>query len=165
MSTAVQPNQVTAPAGSGVAESEAERNTALLRRFIEEGFTKGNLAVVDEIIAPDYKEHQYVAPNHPDGPEGVKRLIQDCRRLISGFHLTIQDLVADGDTVWVRMIGQGTHGGEFMGRPPTGKEVAVAVIDICRFEDGKMVEHWGVPDRFHLMVQLGFVPMPPGARA
>lgn len=155
MSTALQPNRTV----------EEARNTQLLRRLIEEGFNQHRLAVVDEIVAPNAQEHQFFGPNHPAGPEGVKAVINDLHRLFANFRLTIQDLVADGDTVWVRMIGQGTHHGEFLGRPPTGKEINVTVIDICRFEEGKMVEHWGVPDRFHLMVQLGLLPMGPGAPA
>jgi hypothetical protein len=54
-----------------------------------------------------------------------------------------------------------THRGQFMGLPPMGKSFAIAVVDICRFENGKIVEHWGVPDRFHLMAQLGALPRPP----
>lgn len=145
--------------------AEVERNKELMRRLIDEGFSKGNLAVVDEIVAPGSKEHQYFGPNHPDGPEGSKIIIQSLRRLFPDFTLTIEDMVAVDDKVWVRATGRGTHRGEFLGRPPTGKQVAVAVIDICRFENGKMVEHWGIPDRFHLMIQLGLIPEPQGAPA
>ena len=70
-------------------------------------------------------------------------------------------MVADGDKVWARMTGRGTHSTEFMGRPPTGKSFAITVVDICRFENGKIVEHWGVPDRFHMMAQLDLLPRPP----
>jgi predicted ester cyclase len=159
MSAAVQPNQIVTGAGSGPRETERDLNKALVRRLIDEGFSKGNLAVVDEIVAPGAKEHQYFGPNHPDGPQGTKDVINDLRRLFPDFVLTINDIVAEGDKVWVRMTGSGTHGGEFLGRPPTGKQIEVDVIDICRFVNGMMVEHWGVPDRFHLMVQLGMVPM------
>jgi len=160
MSTAVQPNKVETEVGKGAHGAEIELNIALLRRLIDEGFSKGNLAVVDEIVPPGSKEHQFFGPNHPDGPEGVKNVINDLRRLFPDFTLTIEDVVAEGDKVWARMTGRGTHGGEFLGRPPTGKKIEVDVIDICRFENGRMVEHWGVPDRFHLMVQLGMVPVP-----
>lgn len=77
------------------------------------------------------------------------------------FSLTIEDIVAVDDKVWVRMTGRGKNNKEFMGRPPTGKSFTITVIDVCRFENGKIVEHWGVPDRFHLITQLGFLPKPP----
>jgi predicted ester cyclase len=162
MSSAVQTNQLEGQNGAKQSSSEAEgeRNKALVQRLFGEGFSKGDLSVADEMVAPDCKEHQYFGPNHPDGPEGVKNVIRDLRRLFPDFTLTADKMVAVGDEVWVRATGRGTHGGEFMGRPPTGKQVKVGVIDICRFENGKLVEHWGVPDRFHMMVQLGMIPTP-----
>ncbi|HSD85280.1 MAG TPA: ester cyclase, partial [Anaerolineae bacterium] len=93
--------------------------------------------------------------------QGFKGSIRYLRDTFSPFSLTIEDMIADGDKVWVRMTGRGTHSKEFMGRPPTGKTFAITVIDICRFENGKIVEHWGVPDRFHQLAQLGFLPRPP----
>jgi predicted ester cyclase len=136
-----------------------------MRLLIEEGFSKGNLDIVDEIVSSGSKEHQYISPNHPDGPEGVKMVINFCRNLFPDFTLTINDMVAVEDKVWMRGTGHGTHGGAFLGRPPTGREATVDVIDICRFENGKMVEHWGVPDRFHMLIQLGLIPAQPGAPA
>jgi predicted ester cyclase len=162
MLSAVQPNQLEGQIGAPTSSSEAEgeRNKALVQRLFDEGFCKGDLSIADEMVAPDCKEHQYFGPNHPDGPEGVKNVIKDLRRLFPDFTLTADKMVAVGDEVWVRATGRGTHGGELMGRPPTGKQVKVDVIDICRFENGKLVEHWGVPDRFHMMVQVGMIPTP-----
>ena len=102
MSTAVQSNQEEAQASSRAREDERELNIALSYRLIDEGFNKGNLAVVDEIVAPDAKEHQFFGPNHPDGPEGTKLVITDLRRLFPDFTLTINDMVAEGDKVWTR---------------------------------------------------------------
>ena len=133
---------------------------ALVQRLFDEGFSKGDLSIADEMVAPDCKEHQYFGPNHPDGPQGVKNVISDLRRLFPDFTLTADKMVAVGDEVWVRATGRGTHGGELMGLPPSGKQVEVDVIDICRFENGKLVEHWGVPDRFHMMIQVGIIPAP-----
>ena len=162
MSSAVQTNQLegrTAVQASS-SELEGERNKALVQRLFDEGFCKGDLSIVDEMVAPDCKEHQYFGPNHPDGPEGAKNVIKDLHRLFPDFTLTIDKMVAVGDEVWIRATGRGTHGGELMGRPATGKQVKVDVMDICRFENGKMVEHWGVPDRFHMMIQVGMIPTP-----
>ena len=95
----------------------------------------------------------------PPTLEGSKGSIRYLRSTFAPFSLTIEDVVADGDKVWMRMTGRGTHSQEFMGRPPTGQSFAITVVDICRFEDGKIVEHWGVPDRFALISQLGMLPV------
>jgi len=79
--------------------------------------------------------------------------------------LTIEDIVVDGDKLWARMTCRGTHQGPLMGLPPTGKPFTITVIDVCRFEEGKVVEHWGVPDRFAQMHQLGLLPQTQQAAA
>jgi predicted ester cyclase len=73
------------------------------------------------------------------------------------LHLTIEDMAAVGDRVWIRMTARGTNLGPMFG-PPTANEMTITVFDVCRFENGKIVEHWGVPDRFALMAQLGLLP-------
>lgn len=133
-----------------------EEHTEVFRRVIEEGFNKGNLDALDALFAPDFREHQHgmVPPNL----EGVKGAITYLRSVFPDLTLTIEDSVADGDTVWARITGRGTDSKGFMGRPPTGRSFAITVMDVCRFEHGKMIEHWGVPDRFHQMEQLGALP-------
>ena len=135
-----------------------EQNIATFRRVIEEGFNKGNMDALDDCFAPNYLEHQF---DLPPTLEGFKGSIGYLRNTFADFSLTIEDMVAEGDKVWVRMTGRGTHSQEFMGRPPTGKSFVITVVDICRFEKGEIVEHWGVPDRFHLIAQLGLLPRPP----
>ena len=130
-------------------------NEALYRRLIEEGFNQGNLAVIDEIVAPDAIEHQRGSES---GQEGVKRTIRYLRNAFPDFAITIDDVVVDGDKVWARQSGGGTNLGPFAGHPPTGVTMKIDVIDICRFEDGKMVEHWGVPDQLGAMLRLGHLP-------
>lgn len=125
------------------------------RRIFEEGFNKGNLAVIDELVSPDFQEHQN---GQQSGPEGLKALIQQLRGWFSDFTLTAEDMVQSGDTVWGRMKARGTNSGSIMGRPPTGRKLEIDVIDIGRFSDGKMVEHWGVPDQIGMMEQMGFLP-------
>jgi predicted ester cyclase len=133
---------------------EGTSNEALYRRLIEEGFNQGNLAVVDEIVAPNAVEHQR---GSGPGQEGVKRTISYLRNAFPDFALTIDDLVVDGDKVWARQRGAGTNLGSFAGRPPTGKAMTTDVFDVCRFENGKMVEHWGVPDQLGALESLGHI--------
>ena len=136
-------------------------NEAIYRRLIEEGFNQGNLAVADELVAPDAPEHQRGGGG--DGPEGVKKTINYLRAAFPDFKITIDEVVASGDKVWARQRGGGTNLGSFAGHPPTGRKAFIDVIDVCRFEDGKMVEHWGVPDQLGMMLALGLV-TPPARR-
>ena len=134
-----------------------EQNQAVFRRVIEEGFNRGNLQALDDCFPSRYIEHQF---DLPSTLEGFKGSIRYLRATFAPFSLTIDDMVADGDKVWARMTGRGTDTRGVMGRPPTGRAFAITVIDVCRFENGKIVEHWGVPDRFHQLAQLGLLPPP-----
>jgi predicted ester cyclase len=135
--------------------SVTEANIATFRRAIDEGWNNGNLAAIDELFAPDFVEHQAgIAP----GREGVKGSIRALRTAFSDLRLEVEDAVADGDTVWFRLHGTGTHDGPFMGMPGTGRRIDVTVIDIARVVDGRLVEHWGVADRFTVAQQIGLVP-------
>jgi predicted ester cyclase len=135
------------------------------RRLIEEGFNRGDLAVAEELTARDLVEHQDFGPGHATGADGVKAVIQSLRRAFSDFHLEIEDLVVDGELVWLRMTGTGTHDGPFMGHQPTGKRMRTPVFDVLRIVDGRMVEHWGVPDRLGALFQLGLAEPPARAAA
>ena len=130
-------------------------NMARFRRLIDEGFTRGDLGVVDELMAPDCVEHQ--RGNRP-GADGAKDVIRTLHRWMSDFSLTIEDLACEGDIVWSRNRARGVNTGSVMGTPPTGMPVEVDVIDIVRFEDGRIVEHWGIADQLGLMLQVGAVP-------
>jgi predicted ester cyclase len=136
---------------------------ALVRRLIEEGFNQGGLDVCDELIAHDHVEHQTFGPDHAQGAEGVKAVIASLRSAFPDFHLTIDALAVAGDTVWLRMTGSGTNDGSFMGHPPTGRTMRTDVFDAVRVADGRIVEHWGVPDRLGVLFQLGLA-QPPAAR-
>jgi predicted ester cyclase len=131
-----------------------EGNKTVLRQVIEEAFNKGNYAVLYEHFNPKYVEHQFGLRPTIEGMQGD---IQFLRTAFPDFALTIEEMLAEGDQVWVRMTARGTNLGGFMS-PPNGKSFRITVIDICRFEDGKIVEHWGVPDRFALLAQLGLLP-------
>ena len=133
---------------------------AVVRRLIDGGFSQGRLEVCDELVAADIVEHQEFGPNHAPGPEGVKAVIDSLRRAFSDFELRIDDLVVAGDTVWIRNTATGTNDGAFMGYPPTGRTIRITVFDVLRVADGRIVEHWGVPDRLGALHQTGAVARP-----
>lgn len=136
-----------------------EQNKALVRR-LEEVFNRGNISLVDELFAPDFVEHEELPPGIPPGREAVKQLTTMFRSAFPDFKATIDDIVAEGDKVVIRQTWSGTHKGEFMGVPPTGKSVSFGVIDIVRIAGGKLVEHWGQMDNMGMMQQLGAIPTP-----
>ena len=132
----------------------------LARRLMEEGFNRGDFSVADEVVSPDQVEHQNFGPDHARGADGVKAVISSLRRAFSDFHLAIDDLVVDGDKVWLRMTGTGTNDGSFMGHPATGRTMNTDVFDALRVENDRIVEHWGVPDRLGILLQLGLANPP-----
>jgi steroid delta-isomerase-like uncharacterized protein len=137
-----------------------EQNKAMVRQMIEEVFNRGDLSRVDDYLAPDFVEREELPPGLPGGRDGVKQLTAILRSAFPDFKATIDDLVAEGDEVVIRQTWRGTHRGEFMGVPPTGKSVSFGVIDILRIAGGKVVEHWGLMDSMSLMQQLGAMPAP-----
>ena len=138
----------------------SEQNKALTVRFVEELFNRGNVGIVGEIFAPDFIEREQLPPGIPNGREGVKVLTTMLRSAFPDFKATIDDILAEGDKVVIRMTWSGTQQGEFMGVPATGKSVSFGVIDIIRIAGGKFVEHWGQMDSMGLMQQLGASPAP-----
>jgi predicted ester cyclase len=142
-----------------------ENPETIVRRLIEEAFNQGNLRVVDDLTSPGLREHQNFGPGHAAGAAGVRAVVESLRRAFPDFRLTIEDLVADGGTVWLRMVATGTHDGPFMGHAATGRPIRIDVFDVIRVEDGRMVEHWGVPDRLGALLQLGLLSPPAAAAA
>lgn len=132
----------------------------VVRRLIEDGFNQGKLAVCDELVDPSLTEHQNYGPGHAPGAEGVKAVIASLHRAYSDFHLEIEHLSVDGELVWLHMKGSGTNNGSFMGNEPTGRKMQIDVFDLLRVRDGRLVEHWGVPDRLEALFQLGLARPP-----
>jgi predicted ester cyclase len=131
-----------------------KNNQEVVRLVIEEGFNKGNVDILDELYAPVFIEHQFgMKPNL----DSVKGDIHFLRSAFPDLHLMIDDMVTDGDKVWIRMTARGTNLGGFMG-PANGKPFAIIVYDTVRLDNGRIVEHWGAPDRFALLAQLGLLP-------
>ena len=134
-----------------------EENKAVLRRVAEEIFNKGDLAVVDEVIAPNYVYHGSGGQEYKS-PEGFKQIVTMFRTAFPDLHMTVEDMVAEGDKVAQRITIRGTHKGELMGIAPTGKQVTDTGIIIVRFAGGKEVEAWGITDLLGMMQQMGVAP-------
>lgn len=134
-----------------------EENKAVSRRFYEEVINQKNLAAIDEVAGENYVSHGF-PPGLPPGREGLKVFISVFHAAFPDGHLSIDQMIAEGDTVAARLTFRGTHTGAFQGIPPTGKKVTVPATDIARFANGKLVEHWGGPDQMSLMQQLGVIP-------
>ena len=136
----------------------AETNKAANRRFYEEIINQKKMAVVDEVAGANYVSHGF-PPGFPPGREGLKAFVGAFHVAFPDGHLTIDQMIAEGDTVATRLTFHGTHTHEFMGIAPTGKKVTVPALDMARYdEDGKLVEHWGGPDQMSLLQKLGVIP-------
>lgn len=138
----------------------AEELKALYRRFITEVANQGNMSVADEILAPDIAEHEKLPPGIPANRDGIKQLFTMIRDAFPDLCITIEDQIAEADKVVARVTLRGTHRGEFLGIPATGKRVAYGAIDISRIARGRLVEHWGIPDYLSLLQQLGALRIP-----
>ncbi len=148
--------QMGAPGGAGMPAS-AEANKRLVRRYFEEIWNKGNLAVADELIAPTYVDHDPASPG-VNGPEGVKQLVMMYRRAFPDVHISIEEQIAEGDTVATHWVAQGTHQGDLQGIPPTGKRATVTGTQLSHIAGGKIAEDWGNWDTLGLLQQLGVLP-------
>jgi predicted ester cyclase len=134
-----------------------EHNKALVRRLYDEALNKGNLAVVDEIIATNYVRHG-LAPGAPPGPESTKQVFAAMRAAFPDLHTTIEPMVGERDKVAAQLTHSGTHNGEFRGIAPTGKQVTVTTIGIYRFAGNKLEEAWIQMDELGMLKQLGVIP-------
>ena len=127
----------------------------VVERMLTEGFATGNTDIVDELCSPDLLEHQFgLSGRGQEAIDKVKRAIADVFRAMPDVRFTVADWSEHGDTVWLRVEATATQTGPFVG-PPTGRPVRFTVIDVARVVDGRIVEHWGVPDRFAILVQTG----------
>jgi steroid delta-isomerase-like uncharacterized protein len=137
-----------------------EENKSIARRWADEIWAKRNLAVVDQLFAPDFV-FSYPSVGVPPNLEGYKQFVTMSFTPFEDTHCTPEDIVAEGDKVTVRWTWRGTHKDEFMGVAPTGKQVTITGITVLRIVGGKIVEEWGEMDNLGMMQQLGVVP-PPG---
>ena len=131
----------------------------LITRFYKEILEGGNLALIDELAADDYVDHEEALPGQPPGKDGVRFFVNAVRTAFPDIKVkTIEPSLADRDMEACHVILTGTHRGEMAGIPATGKTVEFGSTDIIRVEDGKVAEHWGTTDNMGLMQQIGAIP-------
>ena len=131
--------------------------TSLIRRIFDEAFNRGNLAVVDEVLAPDHHTHITIG-GAPHGPQGLKLMIAIFRTAFPDLLCSVEEEIVQGDKFAVRWSLHGTHLGMFLGNPPTGKQVDVLGIIFGRTENGRIIEDWTLTDQIGLYQQLGIIP-------
>jgi predicted ester cyclase len=134
-----------------------EELKARARRIPEELLTQGDLAVADEVVAPDCVHHAPI--RLAAGSEGMKGWVTTLRRAFPDLYAMVEDEVVEGDTAVQRLTLSGTHGGPFLGLPPTGTRVVWRLVVIQRIgPEGQIAEHWAVADQLELLLQLGATP-------
>ena len=136
--------------------SALERNKALVRRFIDEIFLKGDFSAVDELLTDDFTPHTW--GDMQPGREGLKEAITRVSAGLTDARMTIHDVIAEDDRVAVRLTSSAKQTGEFMGMPPSGKRYEIGEIHIFRLRDGRVAEHWHQADFMGMMRQLGAAP-------
>lgn len=142
----------------------AEENKALVRRWVEEAWNNKNLSVVEETWDENWIDHSG-PPGQPSGPEGARQFVTQFTAAFPDVQITIEDMVAEGDTVVYRWTGRATHQGVFQGIFPTGRRVEVPGITIHRLRNGKIAETWGLVDTLGMLQQLGVLPAENGPDA
>ncbi len=144
--------------------SNIEANKNVYRRMVEEVVNKGNFDVVDELFHPDYVDH-VAPPGTTPGLAGVKEIFQMFRTGFPDVKFTIDQMVGEGNYVATLVHGEGTQTGQFIQFPPSGKHAVWRSVGFFRVEDGKIREHWGIPDLLGLLIQIGIIPPPQAASA
>jgi steroid delta-isomerase-like uncharacterized protein len=137
-----------------------EENKALARRFHGEVFSQGNMAALDEICDANWVYHDPSDPEGrwPHGPQGARQLVNTYRTAFPDLQVTYEDQIAEGDKVVSRWTARGTHTGDLMGIPPTGKQMTLTGITIMRIAGGQIQEDWGQFDALGMFQQLGVIP-------
>jgi steroid delta-isomerase-like uncharacterized protein len=136
----------------------ADDNKALYRRFLD-ALNGGDLAAAAALMAPDFVNHTPL-PGEPPGVAGLRFRMGMLRTGFPDLRFAMEAMIAEDDTVATRGTLSGTHAGPLAGMPPTGKQVRVGYIDMVRFANGTLVEHWVQTDQMGMMQQLGMAPMP-----
>jgi predicted ester cyclase len=134
-----------------------EQNIAAFRRVMEDGFSRGDLDAIDEVVSAEFLEHE-PGPGLDLGRDGLKQIISILRSAFPNLSATVEDVVGSGEKMCFRVTFRGTQEGEMMGVPPSGRNATWEAVDIVRFDsDGTLLEHWGVVDRLGVLEQIGAV--------
>ena len=134
--------------------ASTEENKQLARDYIK-AFAAGDEAWLRRHIAPEFRRNDPGLPLEVRGPEGVTQLVAGFRAGIPEMALHIEDVIAEGEKVLVRLRAKGTHSGDLMGVPPTGRPIEIDVFDLLQFRDGVLVEQWALIDNLGLLRQIG----------
>ncbi len=127
---------------------------SLLRSYVVRVWDEGDVEAAGSFLAPDYRRH--LSPSLPPlDVAGQLARLAGFRAAFPDASITVEDVIAVEDRVAFRSVMRGTHRGDFLGVAPTGREVEVGLLDVIRLEDGRFAEHWGGPDLFDLLRQLG----------
>jgi len=137
----------------------ATTNAELIVKYFEQVWNRGNLDILDEIIAENYINHNPGTPNPNPGPEGLKPIVIGIREAFPDLKYTIENMIVTDNQVAVHTIMHGTHLGNFFGIPATNKIIKTCQMQIERIENNKIVEHWRVTDELTLLRQLGQLEM------
>jgi steroid delta-isomerase-like uncharacterized protein len=136
-----------------------EENKAIVRRYIEEAWNKGNWQVAEEVVAEDAVFHDQVRQGDmPPGREGVRTAMQRFRQGMPDLKMDIHEIVAEGDLVVILWSSTGTHAGDFNGMPPTGRASTLHAISMVRLKDGRIVEGWQEASILEMIQDLGMMP-------
>jgi len=135
-----------------------EQNKEQVRRAFDEFINKKNLTAVSEYVAPNFVGHFTGGAPPVQGVEGFKQYLSMWNTAIPDSRVTVDDIIAEADTVALRVTFRGTHTGPLMNIPPTGKSITVSGINLFRIVDGKAVEQWANTDDLGMMQQLGLIP-------
>ena len=138
-----------------------EANKAIVRRFVDEIFVQGRKETVDELLAEDFVAHTWPSTGNPRAD--LKGAIDRTSAGLADPVFEIEDVIAEGDRVAIRLTAAATQVGEMMGMPPSGKRYEIGEIHVFRLRDGKVVEHWHQFDQMAMMRQLGALPAQPEA--
>ena len=134
----------------------SEENKAFFQQFIDAMNAK-DVTIVDRLMSADFVDHN-LPPGQAPGPQGMKDMMSMFFAAFPDLKSTIDLLLAEGDFVTGHMTTEGTHTGDFMGMPATGKKVSFSEVHTVRIANGKATEHWGVADSMAMMQQLGAIP-------
>jgi predicted ester cyclase len=138
-----------------------ETNRSVVRRYYEEVLNGGNVGLLDELAVFDYDEHSPF-PGQPNGLEGLKARVG---AILAAFRpvFTLHEVICEDDTAVVYWTNSGTHQGDFMGIPPTGRTVSISGVDVHRLRGGRLAEHWHVIEELQMLQQLAVIPAPEAA--
>jgi len=139
-----------------------DQNKQFVNRLWNELVNGARLDLLPELVSPEFLDHTPL-PGLPGDGEGLKQRLLLLHGAFPDFHSTILELVAEGDKVVALMTSTGTHQGPFLGVPPTGKRWTIMEMHLMRVRQGRLAEHWGIPDFFSMLAQLGLVSPPWGA--